>query len=105
MRSTQTGYAVLFPASLTERARTDRLSADLTGRRPERGYRLRYPRDTLEAPGEPRISTRHGGFVTRGQCDEMPGEPPAGPGRVVLVKRIIMKEGAAVGDAILLMCY
>lgn len=51
----------------------------------------------LEAPGEPRISTRHGCFVTRGRCEEMPGEPPAGTGRVVLVKKIVMKDGAAVG--------
>ncbi|KAM7369375.1 hypothetical protein PAMP_013647 [Pampus punctatissimus] len=52
--------------------------------------------DILEAPGEPRISTRHGCFVTRGRCEEMAGEQPAGTGRVVLVKKIIMKDGAAV---------
>ncbi|XP_035995859.1 hippocampus abundant transcript 1 protein isoform X2 [Fundulus heteroclitus] len=33
--------------------------------------------------------------MTRGRCEEMAAEPPAAPGRVVLVKKIIMKDGAA----------
>lgn len=61
----------------------------------------------LEAPGEPRIPTRHGCFVTRGRCEEMPGEQPAGTGRVVLVKKIVMRDGATVGGwpAILFIIY
>ncbi|XP_071387844.1 hippocampus abundant transcript 1 protein [Centroberyx affinis] len=53
----------------------------------------------LEAAGEPRISTRHGCFVTRGRCEETPAEPP-GTSRVVLVKKIIMKDGSAVQQGI-----
>uniref|UniRef100_UPI003AAF58FD hippocampus abundant transcript 1 protein n=1 Tax=Centroberyx gerrardi TaxID=166262 RepID=UPI003AAF58FD len=53
----------------------------------------------LEAAGEPRISTRHGCFVTRGRCEETPAEPP-GTSRVVLVKKIIMKDGPAVQQGI-----
>ncbi|XP_051907070.1 hippocampus abundant transcript 1 protein-like [Hippocampus zosterae] len=61
---------------------------------------LAAPGDILEAPGEPRISTRRGCFVTGGKCEEMAGEPPAGTGRVVLVKKIIMKDGAALQQGI-----
>ncbi|XP_023194340.1 hippocampus abundant transcript 1 protein-like [Xiphophorus maculatus] len=32
--------------------------------------------------------------MTRGRCEDMAAEPPAAPGRVVLVKKIIMKDGA-----------
>lgn len=47
---------------------------------------------------------QHGCFVTRGRCEEMPGEQPVAPGRVVLVKKFVMRDGAAVGtqSAILL---
>ncbi|XP_026153499.1 hippocampus abundant transcript 1 protein-like [Mastacembelus armatus] len=55
---------------------------------------------TLEVSGEPRISTRHGCFVTRGRCEEMAGEPPAGTSRVVLVKKIIMKDGGTLQQGI-----
>lgn len=34
--------------------------------------------------------------MTRGRCEDMAAEPPAAPGRVVLVKKIIMKDGAVV---------
>nr|XP_019964679.1 PREDICTED: hippocampus abundant transcript 1 protein-like [Paralichthys olivaceus] len=54
----------------------------------------------LEVSGEPRISTQHGSFVTRGRCEEMSGEAAAAPGRVVLVKKIIMKDGAALQQGI-----
>ena len=35
--------------------------------------------------------------MTRGRCEEMSGEPAAATGRVVLVKKIVMKDGAVVG--------
>lgn len=40
---------------------------------------------------------RHGCLVTRGRCEEMPGEQPVAPGRVLLVKKFVMRDGAAVG--------
>lgn len=35
--------------------------------------------------------------MTRGRCEETAGEPAAATGRVLLVKKIIMKDGAGVG--------
>lgn len=35
--------------------------------------------------------------MTRGRCDEMPGEQPVAAGQVVLVKKIVMKDGGTVG--------
>lgn len=40
---------------------------------------------------------QHGCFVTRGRCEEMPVEQPGATGRVVLVKKFVMRDGAAVG--------